>query len=80
MAEKKVRATSRVQVTVEIDTGGAWGSDSTIEQVQKQAADEARTALMRGLVLDLQKMGSDTKTSARIISEPRVIAILVEEV
>jgi hypothetical protein len=80
MGEKKVRATSRVQVTVEIDTGGSWGPDCTIDQIQKQAAEEARSALTRGLMLDLLKTGSDSKTSARIISEPRIIAILVEEV
>lgn len=79
MGEKKVRATSRVQLTVEIDTGGAWGADCTIDQVQKQAADAARAALMRGLILDMQKMGADTKTSARIVSDPKIIAILVEE-
>ncbi len=79
MGEKKVKATSRVQVTVEIDTGGSWGAECTVEQIQKQATDAARSALMKGLVLDLQKMGSDTKTTARIMSEPKVIAVLVEE-
>jgi hypothetical protein len=34
---------------------------------------------MRGLVIDCMKMGSDSKTSARIVSDPKIIAILVEE-
>jgi len=79
MSEKKIRATSRVTVTVEIDTGGSWGADCTVEQVQKQAADSARAALMKGLVLDLNSMGKDTKTTARIVGEPKILAILVEE-
>jgi hypothetical protein len=79
MGEKRVKATSRVQLTVEIDTGGSWGPDCTVDQIQKQAAEEARSALMRGLVIDCMKTGSDTKTSARIVSDPKIIAILVEE-
>lgn len=80
MSEKKIKATSRVTVTVEIDTGGSWGADCTVEQVQKQAADAARAALMRGLVIDLQTMSNSTqKTTARIVGEPKILAILVEE-
>jgi len=79
MGDKKIKATSRVTVTVEIDTGGSWGADCTVEQVQKQAADSARAALMKGLVLDLNSMGKDTKTTARIVGEPKILAILVEE-
>jgi hypothetical protein len=79
MTEKRIRATSRVTVTVEIDTGGSWDSNCTVEQIHRQAAIAARAALMKGLVIDLTTIGQDNKTTARLVGDPKVLAIFVEE-
>lgn len=79
MMGKKVRARARVQVTVEIDVDDVWGEDCAIAQVHKQAKESARNALQCGLILNYTKMGHDQKTAAKIVSEPLVTSVLVEE-
>lgn len=75
----KVQATARVQVTVEFAVGGqVWGSDAPIEQVHRQAREAAIDILRRGLVIGGLKISPQATTSADIIGEPNVVAILVE--
>ncbi len=65
--KKRVMARARVQVTVEIDGGGPWGTDCTMEQVHRQAAETA-----------VNFLNSMPYGTVRIIGEPRVIAVLAE--
>lgn len=67
--EKKIRATARVQVTVEVDAS-AWGDDCTIGQLYKQAAEDAKAKLYNTL--------TQAKCPHRIIGEPKVIGVLTE--
>lgn len=47
MSESKVRASASVQVTVEVQADGAWGSDCTLAQVHKQAKEDIEGQLRR---------------------------------
>lgn len=77
--DKKWRARARVQITVELFVGDAWGEDCSFAQIKKQAIESAEGALMRGLVLNCLQSGRDSKTDATIISEPTVTAIWSED-
>lgn len=80
---KKVRATARVQLTIEIDgEGGVWGAECSLDQVHKQAREGAIGALNRVV----SRAGNPeaekqplARIAIRIIGEPKVTAILVEE-
>jgi hypothetical protein len=61
-------ATARVQVTVEVDAGSAWGPDCTVAQVRDQAG---REALQR-----IKNLFTEGKTRFCIIGEPKVITVL----
>lgn len=62
----KIKATARVQLTIELETSAPWGEECTIGQLQKQAADEA--------ILRTQKLILESK--ARLIGEPQVIGVI----
>jgi hypothetical protein len=62
-----IAATARIQVTVEV-TAGHWGADCNLEQIYRQAAVDAVKTVERLL-------GSE----GRIVGEPRVTAVLVEQ-
>lgn len=67
----KVRAIARVAVTVElVGAGGTWGGDCPLEQVHRQAAQDALLTLSSLI----QKHGW------HVVGEPKVVAILTEEV
>lgn len=63
-----VKATARVQVTLEVTLSQPWGAECNFAVLQKAAKEDA---LMR-----IQKLsGSDV----RIVGTPKVTAVLVEE-
>ena len=64
-------ATARVQVTVEI-VAGTWGNDCSLEQVYKQAGEDACNKLTRAL------NPKDSAPIGRIVGTPKVLAVLVE--
>jgi len=75
-----VRGTAVVTLTVEIDVGSTWGSDCSLEQLMRQARVEAAEALRGGLVInDLTASSATRPRHARIVGEPRVKAVIVEE-
>ncbi len=77
---QRVRARARVTVTVEISLPSVWGIDCPMEQIMKQAKDDAVGALRGGLAIDgLVSSMAKTPIHGRIIDEPRVVAILAEE-
>lgn len=65
----KIRATARVQVTVEVDAD-AWGEDCSIGQLYKQAAESGVTKLHNML----------KEQPYRIIGSPKVIGVITESV
>ena len=68
---KQIRASARVQVTVEVDTN-AWGGECTIGQLYDQAADSGRKTI--------EKMIYDRKDGiVRIVGEPKVIGVITHE-
>jgi hypothetical protein len=84
MATRSTKARARVQLTVEFDVGSTWGADCTTDQVFKQARDEAIDDVRAGLVIDgltinLPGAVGGGKTSARIVGEPKVTMVLLEE-
>lgn len=81
MAAKKVRAIARVQVTVEFAVGGqAWDDGATVEQINKQAREGAMSILRRGLAIEGTVQGdASIKTLASIVGEPKITAVLVED-
>jgi hypothetical protein len=62
----KTTTYARVQVTVEITAGGTWGQDCTLDQVFRQATEEAIGKIRR----ELERVD--------IIGEPKVLAITTE--
>lgn len=71
MNEKiQVQAKARVQITVEIEVS-AWGSDCSIGQLYKQAADDG--------VNKLRELISESQHRAVIIGEPKVIGVITEK-
>lgn len=73
--EKKVKATARVQVTVEVEDS-AWGGDCSIGQLYKQAG-EGSINKVRNLMASGQFSRGDVPF--RIIGEPKVIGVITEE-
>lgn len=83
----RVSATARVQVTLEITpSGGGWGKDCQLDQVYKQAREEAMREL--SFLLQAGKHGFVVKGSgcsitrhcnASVVGKPRVLAVVVEE-
>ena len=59
MAEKRVRATVRVTMDVEADS--VWGSDTTWEQIYKQAEDGVCGLLTNGNELALKNLNRRIK-------------------
>lgn len=83
---KKVAATVRVQVTLEITpSGGGWGQECKLDQVYKQAKETAMTDL--GWLLRIAEQGFQVKgdcgiirrCKAKVVGKPRVLAIVAEE-
>ena len=63
-----LKGTARVQVTVEV-YAGVWGADCTVDQIHKQASRDA-VEKVKNLVNSI---------SARVVGEPKVTAIIVDE-
>lgn len=72
---KKVGATARATVTVEIYGLGSWGAECSLDQVHRQAAESAIGRLQQ--ILDGARNGDGR--SIRIVGEPNVTAVLVEQ-
>lgn len=64
----RVTATARVQLTVEIVASSHWGDNCQIDQVHRQAAEDA-LAFLRAL----------PPGQMRIIGEPRVLVVITEQ-
>ncbi len=64
---KKVFATARVQVTLEIVLKDRWDDSASVEQIYRQAAESVKNAVTREGI------------RGRVIDEPKIIAILTEE-
>lgn len=64
--KKQVEAHARVSLTVEV-IAGTWGEDCKLDQLYAQAAREAA-----------QKVQNLLKGEARVIGEPKVVAIIAE--
>lgn len=75
---KRTQTRARVTLTVEIDLSQPWGPDATMGDVFKRATQDAIGAVRRGLSIHHMTTGSDAKTPARIIGDPKVVAILVD--
>ena len=67
--EEKVTTVARVTVTIEISLTQPWGSDCPLDQVWKQARDQAV-----GIVERLRG-----NASFRIVGDPQVVAVLIPE-
>ena len=76
----RTKTVARVTLTVEIEIAQRWGGHCTMEQVFAQARESAIGAARRGLALHSMVSGVDVKTPARIIGDPKVVAILVDDI
>lgn len=69
---KKIRATARVRVTIEVaNAGGTWGEGCSIEQLFQQAKESA--------LATIQNLIHPTRTDLHIIGDPVVTGVIVEE-
>lgn len=69
---KTIQAKARVQLTVEVDSGGAWNEDCEIGQLYKQAAESGRERLISALGL------GGERCCFKIVGEPKVVGIMTE--
>jgi len=60
-----VKATAKVQVIIEVDTS-SWGKDCTVNQILRQASEEAVNKVRRMIETN----------NARIVGDPVVIATI----
>lgn len=68
MSQTRIRATARVRVTLEIDGGGPWGPECSVDQVHRQAAEHALSWVRRL-----------PHGPARVVGDPVVLMVTVEE-
>lgn len=65
-------AHARIQVTLEIDAGGgSWDSSCSVAEVFEQGKRAALENLRRAL--------ESSRVSARVLGEPKVLAIITED-
>lgn len=74
MSRTEVKATARVKVEMEILSGSTWGDTCAISQVQSQAVEGAL-----GFLRQLGDKFPEFRARVKIVGEPEVIAVLVEE-
>ncbi len=60
-------ASAIVTVTVEVPVPGGWGSDCTIEQVNRQASEKAQSMLNNAI----------GPTKFRLVGDPKVKKVIV---
>lgn len=70
---KRVSAKAIVRLKIEIPLTDRWGEDCDFSQVQKQARDSAVGTIRKIVELNYKQL------QIRILEEPEVTAILVEE-
>lgn len=75
MSDKRLRARARAVVTIEVDLDGAWGENCDLAQVYKQAEDELRNKLENWRSSKYEP----SFVQYRLIGEPKITAILVED-
>lgn len=69
--EKKVRATARVKLVLEVVLPDRWGGDCSVSQAHKQAKDSALNIIS-------QKIAGSGR-DIQIIGEPESVVIIAEE-
>lgn len=70
-----IGATARVRLTVEVPVTSRWGSDCPLEQIFKQASDEA-TRYIKNL---FERHRPDGGNRVQIVGQPDVVAVLLPE-
>lgn len=68
-----INAKARVSLNLEITLGDVWGGDCQVAQIHKQAAEAAIGSTQS--LSDMIRQGR-----AKVIGEPKVTTILLEEV
>jgi hypothetical protein len=79
---KRVRATARVKVILQISVNSPWGPDCTIEQVMNQARDSAIDELGRFISNKAPVSEAEAERRRQVFrleGTPEVLAVLVEE-
>lgn len=74
---KKVSASAKVRMVVEVHGLGSWGEECQLAQIHKQAKEAAVSRLKRETKSDAE--AAVLGRSFTIIGEPEVIAIFTEE-
>lgn len=69
-----IHATARVQLTVEITGLGGWGDGCSIQQIHKQASEDALGKFSAAIVL----LAKNHSIHMRVVGEPKVNAIITE--
>jgi hypothetical protein len=66
-----------VVVTLDVEVDSSWGGDCTVDQVHKQAADEA-TGTLRFIFQEANKSTSGCTRKVRVREIPKVTAVMSE--
>lgn len=66
--------TATVQLTLEIKVGSGWGGDCSMDQVFKQARDEAVGAINNAL----SQARADLQNRIKIVDTPKIVAVAAE--
>ncbi len=73
------KAFARVMVTLEFTLSQPWGDAATVAEIRKRGAEEALERVMAGFVINGLTCKTNSKTEARVVGDPKVTAILVED-
>ena len=75
MARTKVSAHAVVTVTLEVDVDSSWGGDCAMDQVFKQAEDEALNSI-RFLIQEANKQTPRCGRGIRVQGVPKITGII----
>lgn len=64
-----MKASAQIQVTLQVAINDQWGDGTDIAQIREQAVRSA-----------LEKLRDITRNSARVVGDPKVTIVLVEDV
>lgn len=73
MSQSETSAYARVKLEVEISVNSSWGGDCSIDQVHRQAAEEAI-----GFIENKVCREADIRLRMKIVGQPIISAVIVE--
>jgi len=75
---RRIRASARATVTLQVDCGSTWGPDCTAQQILEQASSDARSKIA-SLMSGNTEEDKRNRATIRVVGEPVITSIIVDE-